>query len=230
MIMTFQEAMQALEAFGTEQNRKTYAKHGVKNDLFGVSYSNLGKLTKKIKQDHALALELWQSQNHDAMILATMIADPKELSPETAELWSKDLDNYVITDAFTSLIAKTPFMQEKMQVWMQAEEEFVGQTGWALLSYLAGMNKTLPDSYFEPYLAEIETSIHEQKNRVKHSMNQALIGVGVRSPQLENRVYDLVKSIGKVSVDHGETNCKTPDAASYIKKTVSRKGHVLKLA
>lgn len=225
--MTFQEAMKALEDAGTEQNRKTYSKHGVKNELFGVSYGNLGKLTKKIKQDHALALELWQSQNHDAMILATMIADPEELSLEVAEKWSKDLNSYVITDAFTALMSKTAFMQEKMQIWMHAKEEFVGQTGWALLSYLAGMNKTLPDSYFEPYLAEIETSIHEQKNRVKHSMNQALIGIGVRSPQLEKRVNAIAKSIGKVQVDHGETNCKTPDAASYIKKTVNKRGFVL---
>ncbi len=225
--MTFQEAMQTLEASGTEQTRKTYAKHGVKNELFGVSYGNLGKLTKKIKQDHALALELWQRQNHDAMILTTMIANPKELGPEIAELWSQDLDNYVITDAFTALMSKTAFMQEKMQAWMHAEEEFVGQTGWALLGYLAGMNKTLPDSYFEPYLEEIETSIHEQKNRVKHSMNQALIGIGVRSPQLEKCANEVAKAIGNLNVDHGETNCKTPDAASYIKKTVNRRGFVL---
>jgi len=58
-------------------------------------------------------------------------------------------------------------------------------------------------------------------------MNQALIGVGVRSPQLEKRVNAIAKNIGKVQVDHGETNCKTPDAASYIKKTINRKGHVL---
>ena len=31
----------------------------------------------------------------------------------------------------------------------------------------------------------------------------------------------MAKRIGKIEVDHGETGCQTPDAASYIKKTVA---------
>jgi hypothetical protein len=29
--------------------------------------------------------------------------------------------------------------------------------------------------------------------------------------------------IGKVEVDHGETGCKTPDAAKYIERAAARK-------
>jgi hypothetical protein len=31
------------------------------------------------------------------------------------------------------------------------------------------------------------------------------------------------KKIGKVEVDHGETNCKTPDAVTYIEKALHRR-------
>ena len=35
---------------------------------------------------------------------------------------------------------------------------------------------------------------------------------------LEARALAVAKAIGKVYVDHGQTNCKTPDAANYIHK------------
>jgi len=31
------------------------------------------------------------------------------------------------------------------------------------------------------------------------------------------------KRIGKVEVDHGETGCKTPDAAAYIRKVLDHR-------
>ncbi len=39
----------------------------------------------------------------------------------------------------------------------------------------------------------------------------------------EAKAIEAAKRIGKVEVDHGETNCKTPDAAPYIEKAAKRK-------
>ena len=47
--MTYREAMKELKMLGTAQNRKVYKRHGAGEDLFGVSFANLGKLQKKIK-------------------------------------------------------------------------------------------------------------------------------------------------------------------------------------
>jgi predicted Ser/Thr protein kinase len=43
-----------------------------------------------------------------------------------------------------------------------------------------------------------------------------------RRAHLEKAI-EAAKRIGKVGVDHGETNCKTPNAVSYIEKTSNRK-------
>src|SRR3989304_5283911 len=98
--MEMKEALAALEKEGTAQNRKVYARHGVGEDQYGVSYAALKALAKKIKTDHTLALALWGTGNHDARILATMIADPAAATSRELDAWSKDLDNYVLTDAF----------------------------------------------------------------------------------------------------------------------------------
>ena len=81
----------------------------------------------------------------------------------------------------------------------------------------------LPDSFFLEHLETIEREIHSRKNRVRHSMNGALIAIGLRNPKLEQRALAAAAGIGKVEVDHGETNCKTPDAAAYITKARKRK-------
>ena len=75
--MNLTETMRALEAAGTAQNRKIYARHGVGGEMFGVSYADLGKLERKIRVDQELAEELWATGNHDARVLATKIADPE---------------------------------------------------------------------------------------------------------------------------------------------------------
>jgi hypothetical protein len=54
-------------------------------------------------------------------------------------------------------------------------------------------------------------------------MNNALIAIGCRNPTLTKRALAASKRIGKVEVDHGETGCKTPDAAEYIQRTLARK-------
>jgi hypothetical protein len=54
-------------------------------------------------------------------------------------------------------------------------------------------------------------------------MNSALIGIGINKPALRKKAIEAARRIGKVEVDHGETNCKTPDAVPYIEKAAKRK-------
>src|SRR3990172_2622277 len=105
--MTETDVMKQLESLGTEQNRKVYRRHGVGDNMYGVSYANLGKLKKRIKVDHDLAQKLWATGNHDARILATMIADPEQTTDKLLESWARDLSNYVLTDAFSAFAAQT---------------------------------------------------------------------------------------------------------------------------
>jgi len=215
--------LEQLKTLGTEQARKTYRRHGVRGEQYGVSYADYKNLKKKIKVNHDLAQQLWASGIHDARILALMIADPQAADNLLLDAWVTDLDNYPLTDAFSQYVAQTAFAREKMEQWTQSEAEWVGATGWNILSHLALNDQNLPDAYFEPYLKIIEQNIHTRQNRVRHSMNNALIAIGGRNSQLEEKALAAAKIIGKVSVDHGETNCKTPDAAAYIAKMKVRR-------
>ncbi len=219
----FTEIVEALQGFGTEQNRKIYRRHGVGENQYGVSVANLKALKKKIKINHDLALQLWETGNHDARSLATLIADPKKAASDLLEKWVRDLDNYVITDAFSGYVQQTALIREKAEQWVNSDDEWIGTAGWNLLGYLALYDQTLPDEYFEPYLSVIESDIHTRKNRVRYAMNNVLISIGGRSTHLRQKAQAAAQRIGLVEVDHGETNCETPDAHSYIDKMWARK-------
>jgi 3-methyladenine DNA glycosylase AlkD len=217
--MNAPDILQELESLGTAQNRKIYAKHEVIDPMFGVSYAHLDNLQKRIKKNHALASELWASGNHDARILAMKIADPAQITPADVERWADDTNNYTLANAVASTVGKAVIDPALITQWTYAEDEWLARIGWSVVSNLAMTNAELPDSFFDPFLERIATSIHECKNRVREAMNGTLIAIGTRNPEMEARAIEIAGQIGKVYVDHGDTGCKTPDAAAYIRKT-----------
>ena len=220
--MKVEDVLKKLEDFGTEQNQKIYRRHGVSGEMFGVSYANLGKIAKEIKKDHELAGRLWETENHDAQILATMVADPKQFSSKEIDDWSKSLSNYVVTDAFAKIVGQSEFAREKAEKWTDSGNEWLASLAWFLIAFLTN-DKNLSDAFFEPYLQTIETSIHNRQNRVRYAMNMALIAIGARNEFLQKQALIVANKIGRVEVDHGETGCKTPDAIEYILKTTEHR-------
>jgi 3-methyladenine DNA glycosylase AlkD len=221
--MNLRQVCAELKKRGTAQNRKIYGRHGVREPMYGVSFAHLKDLAKRVKVDQELALGLWGSGNHDARVLATMVADPQAFRAVQLESWVRELDNYVLADAFSSLVARTPFARGKAEKWSKSRREFIGATGYNLLTFLAMRDEELGDEYFAGHVERIEAQIHQRANRMRHSMNQTLIAVGLRNAALRRGVLAAAKRIGEVEVDHGETSCKTPDAAAYIAKALKQR-------
>lgn len=214
--MTLDEVMAALKKAGSEQTRKTWARHGMPEPFFGVKYGDLNALVKKVKVDHALAKALWKTGNGDARALALMIADHAAAKKAELESWAKDLGCYAHADALAKLAARTPHAQELLGKWTSADHEWIERAGWHVLAELAAQE--LPDRTFEPWLKQIGSRIHVSKNFVKDAMNTALIAIGGRSELLRARAEAVATKIGRVEVDWGETNCVTPSAIPYIAK------------
>ena len=232
--MNYRQVMKELKAAGTAQNRKVYARHGISEPMFGVSYADIGRIRKDVlrlpgetrkyaKHAHDTALALWQSGNHEARGLATMLADPSQMKSSQLDGWIRNCNNRGIEGCIVGLAAKTPFAEAKMKKWRKSRDELTAAAGWNLLVEIAQADKLLPDAYFVPYLAEIRDSIQGAKNRARYAMNGAVIAIGGRSPNLRRRAIAAAKKIGQVDVDHGETGCKTPDAIPYIERIWERK-------
>jgi 3-methyladenine DNA glycosylase AlkD len=75
------------------------ARYGIDvESRFGVSIPELRKLAKEIGKCHDLALKLWTTGISDAMILASLIAEPRKLTEEQMEEWVKDFNSWDVCD------------------------------------------------------------------------------------------------------------------------------------
>ena len=78
--MNAKEILATLKQLGKPQTAAIYKRHGAGDNVFGVLTSEIAKLQKKIKVDHALAMELWKTGNAEARVLALQVAAPEKLT------------------------------------------------------------------------------------------------------------------------------------------------------
>jgi hypothetical protein len=217
--------MRRLRAAGREGTARIYRRHGVRDEVLGVSYASLGAIVKDAGVDHGLALSLWATGVHEARVVATKVADPKRLTRAAAERWLRDARDYVVTDAVSGLAARSDEALAWARLWVESRHEWTSAAGWNVIGLLA-MDGRLPVPVGRALLARIEREIVRAPNRTRHSMNGALISIGGRLAELTTAAVEAARRIGPVEVDHGATGCKTPDARAYIARMRARKAPV----
>lgn len=222
--MNAQEILATLTKLGKPQTAAIYRRHGSGDNVCGVLTSELVKLQKKIKIDHALAMELWKTTNAEARALALKVADPEKVTRADADRFVKDGPVRFVGYDLADLLARTPVADDTMRAWMKASDEALREMGYRLLAVrLRDDPDSISDADAEQVLATIAQEIHASPNWARYAMNGALISIGVYKPALRKKAIAAARRIGKVEVDHGETNCKTPDAGAYIEKAAAHK-------
>ena len=215
--MTFLEIMTELERVGTEKSRAIYALHGATGSYFGVSPAQFARLQKKIKTDHALAIELWNSGNIDAHIFATMIIDKNSVDDKLIDSWVKDIRYFALADAFVSgVVAPSLFSNPKMYSWITSNAEYIRRCGYTLLALLAGKNESLSDDEFIRHLHVIGKEIQLMENRARQAMYEALIAIGKRNKLLNMEAMIVASQVGPVYIEHGDKKIKASHAMEIL--------------
>jgi 3-methyladenine DNA glycosylase AlkD len=226
--MTAPEVLAELQALGTEQTKKTLMRHGAREPFFGVKVGDLKTIQKRVKTDHALALELYDTGNSDAMYLAGLIADPQKATKAQLRKWAKGAYWYMLS-CFTVpwVAAESAHGRELALEWMDSKAEQVAAAGWATYSSLLAItpDDELDLAEVEALLNRVSTGIGSGPNRVKQCMVTFVISVGSYVAPLLAKAKATASAIGKVEVAAGDTDCTVPDATASIAK-VEKAGRV----
>jgi 3-methyladenine DNA glycosylase AlkD len=172
-----------LRGMRSERNRAGMARYGINvANAFGVSIPELRKVAKRVGTDHALALALWATGNHEARLLACFVDDPAAVTPAQLEAWAADFDSWDVCDqATTSLFDLTAHAWTKAAAWAKRDEEWVKRGGFALMAGLAVHDEEATDARFAKLFPLIERGAFDARNFVRKAVNWALRNIGKRN-------------------------------------------------
>ena len=219
--MTLTDAIKQLEALGSEQTRNTWCRHGAAKPLFGVKFGDLAKLQKRIKVDHVLASGLWGTGNHDARLLACLVADAAAVTEKELKIWASDLKDSSTAEALAGLASRTRMAAKIREAW-HADAK-LQRAGWSMVAHCAKNGTSLDEATSLDYLKRMEAGIHRAENWTRRTMMYAVISIGGHSATLRKAAEDAIGRIGPVAFDPENTACEFPDPLPYIAKIWARK-------
>ncbi len=223
--MTANDIVNELKTLGSDAYKRIMSNHGIKEPFYGVKIEELKKYQKKIKKDYQLALDLYDTGIYDAMYLAGLIADDKQMSKKDLRHWANTANCAVVCGYTVAWVAaESNHGWELAQEWVDSKKENIASAGWATLTSLVSIkdDADLDIPELKRLLQRVEKTIHTQPNRVRSNMNGFVIAVGAYVNPLSEFAQQTAKKVGPVTVDMGNTACKVPFAPDYIQKAIKR--------
>lgn len=204
--MQVNQVLKKLKSKARPDQLEDMAKYGMKEKKrLGVSVPDMRKIAKEAGKNHQLALGLWKTKIPEAMMVASMVDIPEEVTEKQMEDWVKDVNSWEVCDqTCMNLFEKVPFALKKIKEWSKHEEEFVKRTAFALIACLAWHDKEALDEFFIKLLPIIKNGAIDERNFVKKAVNWALRNIGKRNPKLNKAAINVAKEIQKIDSKSAE--------------------------
>jgi len=223
--MTKDQVMKELERLADPQTKKTWTRHGAKEPFFGVKIGEMKTIERKVKRDHKLAKELFDTGNCDAMYLAGLIADEKAVTKEELQHWVESAHWRMLSEYTVPWVAaESKFGMELALKWIDSKRESIASAGWSTLASLCTItpDEELDVRLLAKLLKRVEKEIKKAPDRVKYTMNCFIIAAGQCVTPLTDAALATADKIGKVEINMGDTSCKVTDAGAYLRSMIDR--------
>jgi 3-methyladenine DNA glycosylase AlkD len=195
--MNIEETLRLLKQNADAAHLAGMQRFGVNSETaLGIAIPKLRGIAKTIKKDHALAQQLWDTNIHEARILASMIDDAALVTPKQIDSWVKDFKSWDVCDQVCgNLFDRTPFAFEKAVEYSTHEEEYIKRAGFVLMAESAVHNKPAANEVFMGFFPIIEREAWDDRNFVKKAVNWALRQIGKRNKELKMPAIECAERI-----------------------------------
>jgi len=168
---------------------------GIKYKInWGVSIIELREIAKQFDPDHLLALKLWNKQWRETMIFATLIDEPKKVTEEQIDFWTKTFENTEIAEqASANLWVNTKFAFVKAMEWCRGKKHIIRYTGIHLIGRLALTDKSAIDEMFDPFFEELPTL--SKDSTLNTVFYRTILALGKRSEYLYQQTIELTRTM-----------------------------------
>src|SRR5713101_9867413 len=172
IMLTVTSIMAELKKKGSEKMRNMYARHGMATErMFGVTIADLKAIAKTIKVQQALACELYETGNMDAMYLAGLVADGSQMTKKQLNGWAEGAANLQMIAEYTVpwVTLENPHARDLALQWIKSKKEHVASSGWCTYSGLLATraDEALDLAEIENLLSTVVKGISSAQNRVR---------------------------------------------------------------
>ncbi|MBN2601747.1 MAG: DNA alkylation repair protein [Candidatus Marinimicrobia bacterium] len=186
-----------LKELGDPSKIPAMAQYGITPEqTYGVKVPHLREIAHDYRKNHEMALALWQINNRETRILASMIDDPKQLTEDQMEAWAMEFSYWEICDqACMNLFEKHPLAWQKAIEWSNHENEGKKRAAFVLMARLVVSDKKAADEKFTPFFPLIIHESTDERNLVKKAVNWALRQIGKRNKNLNQKAIPVAEKI-----------------------------------
>lgn len=221
--MTIKQILSQLESMGDAARRKHNLKAGAPDNNFGVKLGDIRALAKKIKVNHALALELWPTGNVEAQLLATLIMEPASLSAKELDALTRSVTCSQVADWLNANVVKNHPEKETLRGrWMEASDRWAARAGWNLTAERVSGDADGLD--LSALLDRVEAELPKAKPEVQWTMNNTLGAIGIHHAAHRQRAMAIGEAIGLYRDWPVSKGCTPPYVPVWVAEMVKRKG------
>ncbi|SFN60501.1 DNA alkylation repair protein [Mycetocola miduiensis] len=215
---TVPELMAELAALDDPRAREVNARHG---DDHGVNLGKLRAIAKRLKTQQELALDLWQTGDTAARLLALLICRPKAFEPGELDRMLRESRTPKVQDWLVNyVVKKNPHAEELRVLWFTDPDPLVASAGWALTG---GRVAKKPEGLDLPGLLDaIEAEMKDAPDRLQWAMNNTLASIGIEHPEYRARAVDIGERLEVLKDYPTPPNCTSPFAPIWIAEMVDR--------
>jgi 3-methyladenine DNA glycosylase AlkD len=184
---------------GSPEVRAGMARYGLPTEnAVGIPVGVMRAEAKRLGPNHPVAMKLWKTGGFEAQMMASMLGDPKALTPAQMDAWCQDFDNWGTVDtACFTLFDRSPHGWKMVPKWSKAKGEFQKRAGFVMMACLAAHDKVAPDAAFMKFFPIIEKGASDDRNFVKKGVSWALRHLGHRNAALHAAAIKTATKLSK---------------------------------
>lgn len=212
------EVMAELAGLEDPKARVVNEKHG---DDHGVNLGKLRAVAKRLKTQHELARQLWDTNDTPARLLAVLICRPKAFDREELDVMLREARTPKVHDWLVNyVVKKNPHSEELRLAWFADPDPVVASAGWALTTERVAKDPGGLD--LAGLLDVIEAEMKDAPDRLQWAMNHCLAQIGIEHAEHRTRAIDLGERLEVLKDYPTPPNCTSPFAPVWITEMVRR--------
>lgn len=204
--MNCDEIVRELQAQASEKYRANVIRMGIPEaHCIGVSTGDIRNIAKKIGRSNELAFALWDTEYHEARLLAVLVFDKNHMAHADIENLMGDVVSWDLCDHLCkNLIAKMKDYEEFIYAWAASAHVYKKRAAYTLIATSAVHNKKLSQDTLDAYLELIKEDSQIEHEHVKKAVSWALREIGKRDFSCNERAllaaHELLEHGNKAQV------------------------------